>query len=409
MSDTTLNAFVGEGDAAAMSGFTPSPPTPASGPDPLYIFRNTDDLLLYYWTGAAWAAFATTASAIPAIQQLRLTGTTGVPVTTGDVTAIATLYLTPYIGNRISLFTSSVWQNYETAEVSLALTGLIVGVCYDVFAYDSGGNVTLEVLAWKKVASSSSPTAGSNKTLLLADTATLVVGMDVTVKDGSASEIARITTVTASTSIVVDTLANSYTTPDVYGYRARATDLTTQDGVLVKTAATDRRYLGTICISATTGQTTDSAASRFIWNYYNRVDRQMSVIETTDSWNYSTATLRQTNGSKANQLAYVVGVLEDSVEARAHSLSATSGATARTRVGGIGQNRTATNDAQGMGYMAGTSAYILEGNAFYNGYPPIGRNYLAWLESGGGADTQTFYGDAGSPNVQNGIIGKWRG
>lgn len=349
------------------------------------------------------------ASVNPSTFEYRLSGSTGVPVTTSDVTAIATLYLTPYIGNRLSLYTSSVWTNYEEGEKSLALTGLIVGVCYDIFAYDSSG-VTLEAVAWKKVTAGNSPTAGASKTINLADTATLVVGMDVTVRDGSASEIARITTVTTNTSIVVDNLANSYTTPDVYGYRARATALTTQDSVLVQNGATNKRYCGTIAISATTGQTTDAVAGRLIWNYYNRVSKNLTRQESTDSWNYSSSTWQQANASKSNALYYTCGVLEDTFWCALRTLSSTSGVTARSRFSGIGNNRTATNDATMSGYTRTTSAGVAEGNAWFSGYPPIGRNYIAWLESTEGTgDTQVWYGDAGVPTqIQNGMTGIWK-
>lgn len=54
MSDSTLNRFLASGTAAEMAAFTPTPPTPASGPDPGYTFYNTDDSTLYAWDGAAW-------------------------------------------------------------------------------------------------------------------------------------------------------------------------------------------------------------------------------------------------------------------------------------------------------------------------------------------------------------------
>lgn len=54
MSDTTLFAFLGELDAAGLAAYTPVPPVPSSGPDPLYLIRNTTDDSLNYWDGAAW-------------------------------------------------------------------------------------------------------------------------------------------------------------------------------------------------------------------------------------------------------------------------------------------------------------------------------------------------------------------
>lgn len=54
MSDGTLNRFLSQGTAAEMAAFTPNPATPASGPDFLNLWRNTDDGFIYYWDGAAW-------------------------------------------------------------------------------------------------------------------------------------------------------------------------------------------------------------------------------------------------------------------------------------------------------------------------------------------------------------------
>lgn len=396
MSDGTINRFLAQGDAAAMAAFTPSPPTPPSGPDNLYLWWNTDDTTLYYWDGANWTStFGGAGTVDMNTFEARLTASTGVPVPTTDVTAAGTIYLTPFQGELIALYDGATsWEYFTLTEISLALTNLIKGVCYDIFVYDSAG-LTLEAVAWKQVAASNNPAAGSSVVININDTATLVVGMDVTVRDGSASEISRITALVSNTSITVDTLANSYTTPNIYGFRERATALALQDGVYVKTGATARRYCGTIVITATTAQTEDSASLRGVWNYYNRVPRAMTRQEGTDSWNYTIATWRQANGSKSNQLTFVTGVLEDSVEATASAMSTTNTATVTDRRTGIGQNRTATNDATLTGYTTGSNTQILGTTAFFRGYPPIGRNYLAWLEAGQASNTTTWYGDAG--------------
>lgn len=56
MSDSTLNRFLSSGTAAERGAFTPDPPTPASGPDPTYIWFETDTGDTYAWDfgGAAW-------------------------------------------------------------------------------------------------------------------------------------------------------------------------------------------------------------------------------------------------------------------------------------------------------------------------------------------------------------------
>lgn len=78
----------------------------------------------------------------------RLTLTTGVPVTTSDVTAATTVYYTPYIGNKVSLYNGSVWLFHEFAELSLSLSGYTADTNYDIFIYDNSGTLTLESVAW---------------------------------------------------------------------------------------------------------------------------------------------------------------------------------------------------------------------------------------------------------------------
>ncbi len=55
MADSTLNAFLASGTAAERALFTPTPPTPASGPDPGYFWYETDTDSLYAWDSVAVA------------------------------------------------------------------------------------------------------------------------------------------------------------------------------------------------------------------------------------------------------------------------------------------------------------------------------------------------------------------
>lgn len=58
MADQTLNRFLASGTAAEMAAFVPDPPTPASGPDPGYVWFQTDTGDTYAWDGAAWQLVA---------------------------------------------------------------------------------------------------------------------------------------------------------------------------------------------------------------------------------------------------------------------------------------------------------------------------------------------------------------
>ncbi len=84
---------------------------------------------------------------LPGIVGGRLTLTTGVPVTTSNVTAAGTLYYTPYIHDKIALYDGTRWRVYTFTEISLSLT-LTSGNNYDVFLYDNAGTLTLETLVW---------------------------------------------------------------------------------------------------------------------------------------------------------------------------------------------------------------------------------------------------------------------
>lgn len=270
----------------------------------------------------------------------RLTLTSGLPVTTADVTAASTLYCTPCTGKNIGLYNGSAWVVLSSAEFSLALSGLTSGKPYDVFCYDNAGSPTLELLVW---------------------------------------------------------------TDDT----TRATALAYQDGVLVKSGAATRRYMGTFYTTATT-TTEDSYANRYLWNYYHRVDRPMSRVDTTDSWTYSTAAWRQANASTSNQLNFVVGVAEDMIEA-VSNIHITNNAGGVNAAAGVGLNSTTVNSAQTWGGTSTAANTVGQGRCAYRGIPVAGRNYMAWLERTEASGTTTFYGDVGGSSIQTGIVGSMRG
>jgi hypothetical protein len=353
----------------------------------------------------------TIADVPPSTFNARLTLESGVAVSTTDQTAKATLYLRRYKGNVVALYAPGdsppAWIGYPLDEISVSLSGLIKGVCYDVFLWDNSG-LELELVEFKKVTAGNNPAAGSNVSISLADTSTLAVGQLVTVKDGSASEIARITVVTANTSITVATLANSYTTPDVYGYRARVTGLAYQDGVLVKDGSPEKRYVGTIAINSTGGQTEDTEEKRLVDNYYNCVARKLRRAETTDQWNYSTADYRLMNNSFNNRVEVTGGVKEKMVDLQVMGNVVSSTSTVRYIGVAIGDNHTTTGsfDVGTRGNV--TNVLSAAPAAFLRRSPSIGLNYYAALEYGGGTDTQTWRGDAGVPAlIQAGITGTW--
>jgi len=74
--------------------------------------------------------------------------------------------------------------------------------------------------------------------------------------------------------------------------------------------ATTRRYLGTIYVNSSGGQTDDSITKRNVYNYYNRAWRRLYVIETT-SHTYNGAARLWNNSESNNRIEWMQGVAED--------------------------------------------------------------------------------------------------
>lgn len=274
---------------------------------------------------------------IQKICDTRLTLTSNTPITTSDVTAATSVYVTPFKGNLIALYDGTRWELYSFSEITISVPAT-TNTNYDVFLYLSGGSVVAESVAWS-------------------------------------------------------------------GDTTRTTALTRQDGVYVKSGATERRYVGSYRTTGSSGQTEDSISKRFVWNYYNRLHRRFKVVDTTNSWTYSTNTIRQANGSTANQVDILIGVEEDPIWVKVDGKCLHSGATARAANVYVGLDSTTagTND---LVYEDGcTSAVNADCRAYFNRTVTAGKHYLAWLERASGTATHTWYGDNGGTNQQTGLIG----
>ncbi len=277
---------------------------------------------------------------IPSIYDFRITTETGVPVPTGDNTGEGTIYMTPYIGNHISLYNGADWVDYTAAEVSLALT-VTSGKNYDVFVWDDDGTITLELS---------------------------------------------------------DAWTNDNTRDDA---------LTRQDGVWVKSGATNKRWIGTIRASGTNttedsegGSTTQVGGKRFVWNAYNQVRRTSKVVDKTDSWSYTTATWRQENGAAGNQVEYVTGDASVLVDAEYDALMYSLNTSAEMFIGiGISSTTAPSGFAPQFYSFAGSVGQAI---ARYRGTPGLGYFYVSALEKGSTGGTSNFRGDAAA-DAQSGL------
>jgi hypothetical protein len=340
----------------------------------------------------------------------RLTLTSATPVTTSDVTAATTVYFALYNGDSISLYDGTRWKKQRFTEVSIPVT-------------DSSQTGT-----WSNSANSISS---------LTSTSQLMIGMQVT-----GTNIAANSTITSIDTAHQITMNNAPTgTPpagtavtfklppsknyDVFYVQssgvlqfsnswtsdsARNDALTTQNGMQVNNAAINSTdfntiaakkglYLGTIRTTGTAGQTEDSAANRFVWNNYNRVTRHMSVVDTTDSWTYTTATWRSADNSTSNSVNVIVGLSLNpiTVDVRGICVNANSIAAAV----GVGVDSTSTNSAQVFGGFAPSTGSIV--TALYKGFLAAGKHNLQWLEISVASGTTTWDGDHGNTENQAGL------
>lgn len=113
---------------------------------------------------------------------------------------------------------------------------------------------------------------------------------------------------------------------------ARATALTTRDGVHVRADDVTRRYLGTFRTTATIGQCEDSEARRYVWNLYNQVQRHL-FYTAIDIHIYNSATERAWNNNTAHRFQWVQGSAQSFMTNVCALSSTTSGTSTRVAAG----------------------------------------------------------------------------
>jgi hypothetical protein len=295
--------------------------------------------------------------------QGRITLTTAVPVTTSDVTGATTVYYTPYSGNQVPIYNGSTFVMTAFAELSQATTdatkspaAVAASKVYDLFVWSDSGTIRCtRGPAWTN---------------------------DTTPGTGAGTSELQM----------------------VSGIMTNKNAITNGPGANLGT------YVGTIRSDASS-QINDSVLLRCVANAYNDVERSLVVIDTTDSWTYTTATWRQVRASSANQFIVVAcqAPFYKMCEFGAQSLASGGGANARVAVG-VGIDSSSTNSAQTMGGIAPSSAGLYGFiSCAYKGYLAPGAHTVYWLEISEAAGTTTWVGDLGLTYIQSGMTGKIKG
>jgi hypothetical protein len=198
----------------------------------------------------------------------------------------------------------------------------------------------------------------------------------------------------------------------------RATAIATQNGIPVKSGDATRRYMGTGHTTGTSGQIEDSRQRRFVFNYYNRLSRQLLYTGSlAASWSYSSAAWRAANATTYKVEAVLGGYLE--VEDCVRIMVRATGEVTVTTTGtvaasvGIGVDGTTTNSAdiwseiqyQSTDAVTSSSQLGAVSIAEYTSVPGLGYHSFNWLEYNRGGIAMTWYGKGATPQVQSGISG----
>lgn len=292
----------------------------------------------------------------------RLTLTSLTPVTASDVSGASTVYYVPYKSNKVPLYDGATWTlnsistelSQTTADNTKSPAAVANNSNYDLFIWlDSG---TLRLSRGPAWTSDTGRGTGAGTTELERVDGRYV--NKVSISNGPAA----------------------------------------QRGLYVGTARSDA-----------SAQISDSLAKRHVWNYYHRRRRAMRVTDSTDTWNYNTATWRQARATATNQLDVIRGLDEDSMTAVVCALASNSGGAGLAALAGVGLDSTS---ALASGFVVTNCNLPVTGllaavGGSWTGMPGLGRHTLVWLENGmGSAGTTAWSGDSGSPaSFQSGITG----
>lgn len=168
----------------------------------------------------------------------------------------------------------------------------------------------------------------------------------------------------------------------------RATALAYQDGVLVKSGAATRRYVGTIYIDS--GQKCqDTALARYVWNYYNRVIRHCEFADATGH-GYQSATAQYWNNNSASIVSMIVGVNEETqfVALTGDGKLNATGAGVYAALGfGVDDTTIISNKSV---LILGLSGMRVRASVTVSHSCGLGYHFYSALESSDGTNTNTF-------------------
>jgi hypothetical protein len=298
-----------------------------------------------------------------------LTLTSGQPVMTASATAATTLYYAPFVGKTVPINTGGVFRKYDFTASATDIVGLSIALGsnwaansnYDVFVALDSGTVRLATGPdW-----SAGAVAGSNS-----------VGSSTRGTGAGSTELQTYQGLMTNKNSITLRYANAST---------------------FTAAANEATYLGTFRtgsagqISFTFGAT-GTAGTFNLWNCYNQVMMASTSSDITANWTYSSAVIRQSNASSANQFNFVTGLASNCIEANGTQNVRPAATIAAFGKMGIALNSTTVFDRGGQVTAPAAQFIDASASARVNYKPQLGANYISQNEAGDGSTTTTFFG-----------------
>lgn len=295
-----------------------------------------------------------------------LTLISGTPVIASDVSAGTAVYYTPFIGNLVPIWNGSQHIIFSFSELTLTLSSNhTANNIYDIFiTLDSGVPIIVTGPAWN------TPTAGS----------------------GARGSGAGTTQLSRFGGLWVNTVA-----------------MTARNGATTYSVeANAATYVGSLFMDGTNGQasshvTYGQSRKRAVWNAYNRQPIALRAGDSTASWNYTTNTVRASNGDANNKVTVFCGLAEEHVFVEfTQNVEAATASDNRPAVG-IGKNSTSATSGF-YGSMATPNNSKTNAIAKFYDLPFIGINAYQSLENG--APTGGVYNGTEADML---LTAHWRG
>lgn len=309
---------------------------------------------------------------IVSVPQGRLTLTSATPVLAADVSASTSVYYTSYIGNQIPIWDGVQFNVSSFSELTLSLVAShTASAIFDVFIWLESGVVTVGTgPAWT----------------------TATAGAGARGSGAGTTELER-----------------------KNGLWTNKNSMTARNGSTTYTVAANKgTYVGSLLMDGTNGQitchtNTGQTRKHGVWNAYNRVPIELAVQDSTSSWTYNSATVRQSNAAAGNIGAAFCGLPEEIIDVE---FIQTVGSTLNNQTNdfsiGIGWNVTNAFSGKKGNHKASTATtgeFRNDCSARYKAAPFLGRADVACCESVSSASgTVAYYGGS---TMQMTI--RWRG